>query len=219
MRVDAAVLTFNVYRTDRLPFFEATVASIRAAGIEPLVVTNGSSDQTDLLVRRQPRHLVDNGNSAAWYGMELAMRGVLETQPDIVVFSADDITYEPYWCERLIDFWQHAPADVKLATLFLEGVWQWNTVTEAIDCGGERALIRNSVPGASWSFRASDVDLILPLPQIQPGEDLAVCERLRGQGYRLAALDLAAHEGARNSAWGNMSWTYEQPLDRKKWGV
>lgn len=218
--ISVGLLTFNQFRTHRDGLFRNTLASIQAETHEHTldIVTNGSTDRTDVVVRKLGG-IVDNTNSAAWYGMERAIQTALSHAPDIVVLSADDLTYHAGWMDRLSAFWQAAPEDIVLASLFLEGVWEWNTVTDAVDIGGQRVLIRTSLPSASWSFRARDVDKILPLERTSPGEDLALCRSLRANGYRLAALDLAEHSGARQSAWGNRSFEYEQPLDRQKWGI
>ena len=220
MKISIALLTFNQFLTGRRNLFLQTLESIQR---EPNhftldVVTNGSTDATDKVVRKLGG-IVDNTQTQSWYGFELAMRAALSRRPDIVVLSADDITYTPGWMDKLAAFWAAAPEDIKLATCFLEGLWSWNAVTDAIDVAGLRVLIRDSVPSASWTFRASDADLILPLERIMPGEDLALSTKLRNAGYRLAALDLAEHTGARQSAWGNRSFEYEQPLDRTKWGL
>lgn len=205
MKVSVGLLTWNQFITKRHELFKSTLHSLRNGYPYSLdLLTNGSQDRTDMVVI-EAGGVVDNANSACWYGMQRCIELALSHEPDIVLFSADDITYHPGWHERLIDFWQHAPADIKLASLFIESQWPWNPVTEAHDIGSERVLIRESVPGASWSFRASDANLVLPIPTISPGEDLEVSRRLRAQGFRLAQLDLASHDGETNSAWGNKS--------------
>jgi hypothetical protein len=62
-------------------------------------------------------------------------------------------------------------------------------------------------------------DEIGPLEHTTGGEDGAACRKLRENGYRLAALDLAEHIGEEQSAWGNMSYRRAKPLDREKWGI
>ena len=218
--ISVGLLTYNQFRTGRDALFRDTLASIEAEEHPHTldIVTNGSTDRTDVVVRTLGG-IVDNRNAAAWYGMELAISAALSHDPDIVVFSADDLAYHAGWMDALAAFWDAAPDDIVLATLFLEGQFGWNTVTDALAIGPERVLIRESIPGASLSFRARDRSKILPLERIMPGEDLALCRKLRAQSYRLAALDLAEHAGREVSAWQNMSWTYEQPLDREKWGL
>lgn len=224
LKISAALLTWNQYRTGRHELFKSTLYSLRSGFPYSLdVLTNGSTDRTDLEVLTLGG-TVDNTNSACWYGMQRCIELALSHEPDIVVFSADDITYKDGWHERLIDFWQHAPDDIKLASLFIEPEWtQWNRVTEAHDIGSERVLIRDSVPGASWSFRASDTHLVLPIPTISPGEDLEVSRRIRAAGYRLAQLDLASHDGEAVSAWGNRSHLRSDMIPahvvKAKWGI
>jgi len=161
---------------------------------------------------------VDDGDTIIAYGMQRAIEAALDHEPDIVLFSADDITYVRDWLPRLVRFWQAAPDDVKLATLYLEPEWDWNRPLGAADIGGERVLFRASVPGGCWSFRATDWPLIGPIPQKMPGEDLDICQRLRAARYRLAALDLGSHEGRHVSAWGNRSEDYAKPLNARAWG-
>lgn len=220
MKIAVACNTFDVFRTGRRDLLMDTLASIPREQCHSFtLLTCGSSDQTDMLVA-ELGGIVDNGGSKAWYGMQRCIEHALATEPDIVVLSADDIEYHPGWLSRLVSFWQAAPDNVKLASLFIENYdYPWATVNEAVEIGGERVLMRESVPGASWSFRARDVHLILPIPELSPGEDLARCRILRQQGYRLAQLDLATHAGERQSAWQNMSWAQHPPLDRQKWGL
>lgn len=222
MKIAVAVNTFQVFATNRRDLLMDTLASIEPY-LDALhsftLLTCGSSDQTDMLVH-ELGGIVDMGGSAAWYAMQRCIEHALASEPDIVVFSADDLVYHPGWLERLAAFWQAAPNDVKLTSLFIEDYdYPWATVHEALDIGGERALIRDSAPGASWSFRASDARLILPIPQVSPGEDLQRCAALRSQGHRMAQIDLCEHRGERRSAWTNMSWAHHPPLDRAKWGL
>lgn len=219
MRVSIGLLTWNVFASGRDQMLLGTLRTIRDAG-HPYtlhVVTNGSNDGTENVVR-ELGGIVDDTNSAIWFGVKTAFEACLNDGADLVVFSADDLEYQPGWLARLVNFWQHAPDDVKLATCFLEDCWQWNEITGSAQIGGEQCLFRNSVPGASWSFRAADWPIIGPLPEQSPGEDLIVAQKLVSQGYRLAALDLCDHIGEKSSAWGNESWRYAVPLDREKWG-
>jgi len=129
------------------------------------------------------------------------------------VFSADDYKYKPGWAARLLAFWQAAPSWVGLASLNWEPVYPWNAVLDDLTIGGERTLLRATVPGSSWSFRASAWRNIFgPLADQTGGEDLTVCRDLQAKGYKLAALDLTEHIGERESAWGNQSWQRAEPL-------
>jgi hypothetical protein len=54
--------------------------------------------------------------------------------------------------------------------------------------------------------------MIGPIADKTGGEDHEVNQKLRANGFRLAALDLTDHIGERESAWGNQSWTVAKPL-------
>jgi glycosyltransferase involved in cell wall biosynthesis len=213
LRLSVGLLTFNHYRTNRADLFQATLESIRRESYPHTldVVTNGSNDGTEQVVR-DLGGIVDDGNQDIWYGMDVAIHAALNHEPDIVVLTADDVVHRPGWMVRLAAFWEVAPGDIKLAGLYIEPEWPWNVVQERADIGGQMALIRPSVPGSSWTFRAGDVDLILPLERIFPGEDAACCARLVSEGYRLAQLDMADHVGEHRSAWGNSAFTRDDTV-------
>ena len=110
-------------------------------------------------------------------------------------------------------FWQAAPAWIGLASLNWEPVYPWNTVLEDTRIGGERALIRATVPGSSWSFpRKHWRALFGPVEDRTGGEDLTVCRDLQARGYKLAAIDLTDHIGELHSAWGYRSYERAEPL-------
>lgn len=223
LKVVPAILTYNQFATKRADLFQQTYASIKAAGVEPIVVSNGSNDGTDKVVRALPKGIVEDSNPKMWWGCTVAIVAALDEGADVVMFSADDLTYHDGWLPKLQAWWTHAPDDVVLAGGFLEGEFPWNEPSGVIDAGGVRGLVRPSVPSATWTFRARDWPLIrdpetLTVHQQSPGEDHATCQRLLANGYRLAQLDLAEHSGVKVSAWKNESWKYEKPLDRAKWG-
>ena len=218
-RLSVAMLTFNIFKSQREQFFYRAWASLDD-GEYPLtkrLITNGSTDGTQDLVASLGG-IVDDTDTRICYGMQRGIEWAV-TQGDIVLFSADDMTYKPGWARRLMAFWNDAPDEVAIATLFLEDCWPWNTVRGVLEAGGERALIRDSVPGGCWSFRAQDWLLIGPIPQVMPGEDHAIIQKLEAAGYIFAALDLAEHTGLEHSAWNNQSHTWSTPLDRARWGV
>ena len=220
MKIGVGVLTWNHRKTGRKQMFYDTLLSLTNGGqaVDVVVVTNGSTDGTQDTVRRLGG-IVDDANSQIWYGMTRAIEEVIARGADIVLFTADDITYSPGWADKLAAFWEDAPEEVKLCSLILEPVYPWNTVRGVLDAGGLRAILRDSVGGCSWSFRAADWPIIGPLPQVMPSEDLLTCQKLVGQGYYLAAVDLGTHVGEEKSAWGNESYKYAQALDRERWGV
>lgn len=217
MRVAVAVLTYN-----RLALLKRTLASLELGGYPYtlIVVDNGSIDGTAEYVTSIGGYCNRDGNHSMGYGGNQAVRLALLTNPDIVLLTADDVAYYPGWLARLVDFWQHAPDTVIIAATNLEPDYAWNKVLGVVDAGGERALLRASVPGDKWSFRAADWLKIGPIRAATGDrEDLEICDRLITQGYGLAALDLSEHIGERVSAWGNLSWTIAKPLDRARWGV
>lgn len=222
MYVSVGMLIWDIYRTGRVDYCRRTLSSL-ALGGEPFnlnIVTNGSTDGTNELVERLGGTVFDESYpNAMWFGWEQAMLKAAEDESDIIVFTADDIEYQPGWIQKLRDFWDNAPDDIKVLTLFLEMDWAWNTIRERVEYGGVPALIRDSCPSASWSFRRKDLDLMVPVPQQSPGEDHAVIGRLRDQGYRVAQCNLAEHIGEKNSAWGNKSWEYGKPVDRELWNI
>lgn len=220
MKLCAGVLTYNHIQTGRAEMFAKTLLSLTDGGlpVEVVIVTNGSSDGTQDVVRRLGG-IVDDGNSQIWYGMTRAIEECIARGADIVLFTADDIVYSEGWANKLVAFWEDAPEEVKLCSLILEPQYPWNTIRGTLDAGGMRAILRDSVGGCSWSFRAKDWPTIGPLPQKMPGEDLEVCQKLVNQGYYLAAVDLGDHVGERHSAWNNESWKYAVDIDRERWGI
>lgn len=220
MKIGVGVLTWNHRKTGREQMFYDTLLSLTNGGqaVDVVVVTNGSTDGTQDTVRRLGG-IVDDGNSQIWYGMTRAIEAVIERGADVVLFTADDITYYPGWADKLAAFWADAPEEVKLCSLILEPDYPWNTIRGTLDAGGLRAILRDSVGGCSWSFRAADWPVIGPLEPIFPGEDLAACRKLIGQGYYLAQVELGLHCGEEKSAWGNESYKIARPVDRARWGI
>jgi len=131
------------------------------------------------------------------------------------LITADDYNYLPYWLDTLTHFWWNASAEIKIACANIEPHYAWNITTEVYEYGNHQyAFIRNSIPGSNWSFRTADIDLIFPVPEKTGGEDLETCNKLRGQGFKLASLDLTDHLGEKQSAWGNHSYKLAQKLTR-----
>lgn len=222
--ISVAVLAYNIFKTGRNQMFKETLTSIVTCGVDfdLTLVSNGSTDGTSQYVK-DLGGIVYDSNSKMWYGWDLAMREAHrkaeENGREIIVFSADDIYYYPNWGVRLLDYWRSVPEDVKVTSLFLDPVWEWNTVISADDAGDTRYLVRETVGSASWTFRTEDYHLMLPVPQESPGEDHLLTARLKEQGYKIAQIELADHIGEEQSAWGNQSHLYATPLDRAKWGI
>lgn len=137
----------------------------------------------------------------------------LSYQPDLIVLTADDYEYENDWLDKLVAWWEEAPADVAITSMNWEPVYPWNTHTDTLVYGKQRGLVRNTVPGSSWSFKADMWGEIGPLQPTTGGEDGEACRRLRDKGRLLCALDLSVHTGERQSAWGNNSWKIARPLE------
>lgn len=210
--VCVAVLTFN-----RFGLLRRTLASMDAEpgyAFSRVLVDGGSSDeQQRAWVAHQPNSYLFESKVSVGRSMNTAIDMAVGTGAGLVVFSADDYEYRPGWLARLVRFWEAAPADVGLAALNWEPSYTWNTVLEDVVIGGERTLMRATLPGSSWSFPVRHWRQIVgPLDDRTGGEDLAVCQSLLAGGYRLAALDLTEHIGERESAWGNKSWESAQPL-------
>ena len=103
----------------------------------------------------------------------------------------------------------------------MEPLFAWNTPRGTEECGGLRLLIRDSTPGAAWSFRASDMPLFCSIVEKRFGYDYQACLALGRLGKRIGQLDLADHAGWGYSTHGNAAVDdiNTRPLDREKWGV
>lgn len=215
MKVAIGLLTYN-----RKDLFLRTYSSLYDAAHDFTLhmVDNGSTDGTADIVAGLGGFCNRSENHSTGYGMNLAIGACLETDADLIVFTADDYQYRKGWLWKLVKFWNEAPADVAIATCHLEPHWAWNEISEADNAGGQRYVLRASIPGSNWIFHRKIAPLIMPIKEQTGGEDLQVCERLRTSGYKLAALDLAVHIGERQSAWGNESWRYAKPFDYERYG-
>ena len=213
------MLTFNHIQHGREQDFKRTWASIAKTGYaaELHLLTNGSTDGTEERVA-ELGGIVDNGDSRIYYGNTRLIEAMGDV--DLCVLSADDLVYERNWLRRLVRFIEAAPEDIALFSCQLEPVWGWNTPRELLTCGGEKGLVRDSVPGSSWAFRRTDWDNWMgPFPKMMPGEDLEICNRVKALGKRMVALDLVEHVGVERSAWGNKSHETAEALDRAAWGL
>lgn len=217
LKLAIAMLTWN-----RKALFERTYNSLErpASWAHTMTILDqGSNDGTAQIVERL-HGAVNASNTGFGAGMNKVVGMALAHEPDIVLFTADDYEYRPEALPALMAFWQGAPQNVALACCDLEHNYPWNQPRGVLQVGEQRALIRATLPGANWSFRAADWDMIGPMREVTgDGEDLEICHRLTTAGYTLCALDLAEHVGERLSSWGNGSWKIAEPLDRAKWGV
>ena len=140
---------------------------------------------------------------------------------DVIAFSNDDIAWHPGALAEVVRFWQAAPDDILICSGSLEPEYPWNTPRDMVECGGVRALVRDTAPGGTWTLRARDWPLIGPVQEIRGWDDVPTCQRLRAQGYRVAQMDVADHVGEEHSTWGNGTYASDlgRPLDRSAWGM
>jgi GT2 family glycosyltransferase len=241
MRFVVGVLTHNAVSTLRLGLLEQTGSSLRRAFPENAVflLDNGSVDGSAEVLEHlsfatgRVRYSSPGGNVSPGRGrnellrifaMQSAGGGCWGWAPeDVVVLSDDDILWEPLAAHVLSRFWSEAPDDLIILSCLLEPEWPWNTPREVIECGGVKALVRDSAPAAAWTFRLRDWDKIGPLKEVvdEEGEDFEACGRLCGQGFRVAQIDLATHIGEGYGQLGNdeARLISGRPLDKKKWGM
>ena len=146
---------------------------------------------------------------------------ILPIDPDIVVFSDDDMEWKEGAEQKLIALWSQAPADLAIVSGLLEPDWHWNTPRETLTLAHTNVLVRDSCPGAAWTFRAPDWGIIKKHIVKDFGYDHKACVALRKDGYRVAQIDLAEHIGWGFSTHGNEAnqAVDSRPLDRVKWGV
>ncbi len=222
MKVVVAVLTFEVLRTRRKWLLEGTLQSLEKAGapFELVLVDNDSQDGSADLVRGlggisvpQPDGIRTEGR-----GFATTISQAWAREPDLIVFSNDDMLWRPGFLPRLIDFWTHAPGDVLLCSGLLCDEYPWNMALGVMRPGAQEALVRLAVAGGAWTFRAVNTVHVLPIPDKLGEAELAVCRRAVAAGWRLCEMDLSIHAGEFFSAWGNL-WQSTKRLNRDQWGI
>lgn len=216
MKCVAAILTRNLYKTERRDLFERTVASLRGQVDDLLVVDNNSDDGTRQLlddgqdqnewkVYRPP----NVGNTTSGYGTHYAVRLARGAENDsLCIVSDDDIEWKPEARESLEDWWTHAPSEVVLTGGHLEPEFGWNSITDTVTYGNTRGFLRASTGAASWTFLTDRYDslrsaLRLVPHGIQGTWDVPMCQHLRASGWLIGQVDLAEHIGQGRSSWGN----------------
>lgn len=179
------------------------------------VMDNGSMDEQtqELIVQARPDHRVYRNAVPVGQAWNELVSMCMAWAPDLIVLTADDYQYIDDWLDRLVAWWEEAPPDVAITSMNWEPMYPWNGIVERVTYGKQNGLIRQTVPGSSWSFRSSMWAQIGPLEPVTGGEDGQACRKLTAAGFRLAALDLSDHIGERQSAWGNNSWKIGKPLD------
>jgi glycosyltransferase involved in cell wall biosynthesis len=225
MKLIIGILTHNVFNYLRIDLLENTVKTAKEEFPDVIILDNGSTDGTTLLAKSiDPDCLIvppreDGLPSPNSVGMNVLTEYMISVHgADIIVLSDDDMVWKSGSYSKLIKFWSKVPNDVVLLSGLLEPEWHWNTPRETIDCGGVRALVRDSASSAAWSFRANDWSKFGPLKEIR-GQDYQTCVNLREKGFRVAQMDLADHAGWDFSTHGNKAIDFSKPLDRDKWGI
>lgn len=222
MRFAIGILTFNQFSHERHELFLRTVKSLTGqmtADDSLYIVDNNSGDETAAYVASLGGTCLTGPLNSCGRGMNATISICAAAEPDIVLFSNDDILWAPDALTRLAAFWAEAPADLIIASGLMEESFPWNVARERIEFGGIEGLVRDSAPGGAWTMRASNWGLVRPVPEAPGWDDVPTCTRLRNKGYRVAQLDLADHLGEDLSTWANDSKRWERPLDRAAWGL
>jgi len=217
MNVAVCVLAY-----DRPHLLKRCLASI-ATGDYPhtlFVLDNGSTDaETCSIVQSLEGGWRNDGeDTTIGHGKNLLLERAYATGADIIVVSDDDYEYKPGWLKRMVAFAENAP-DLGLLCGYLEPDYVWARPAGVFWAGGEKALIRDSVPGGCWLFPRERYHDIYPLREQTGGEDMAVCRKLWSKGYILAAMDEADHIGETESLIGQDAWKFADPLDRERWNI
>lgn len=219
MRVAVGVLTHNVFTHDRQHLLLDTLRSLKQTS-EPFdlyIVDNASTDGTQNFVEQLGGYASKTMPSTCGHGMNVTL-DIISANADLCVFSNDDIAWKPGYLETLKAFWSDAPNDLLICSGHLEPEYPWNTPREVVQHGGIKALVRDTAPGGTWTFRAKHRSVIGRIPETAGIDDVPTCERLRASGYRVAQMDVATHAGEDKSSWGNGSYMLAKPLD-PKWGM
>ena len=235
MDFTVAITTFNPMASLRTEMLRTTVQSVDLAfpRAKKLLLDNGSSDLSmylyEELMEVYPQwgllfNMASDGNTTPGRGRNVIMQHVREQLGDpadghVVVFSDDDMRWHTFAQETIESFWSQAPKDVAILGGLLEPEYRHNTPRETIEHGGVRALVRDSTPGASWSFLYQEWHRAIGPVIDDFGYDTRCCEKLKKKGLKVAQMELAEHIGYGVSTHGNEQAMWTRPLDRDKWGV
>jgi hypothetical protein len=247
MHTVVGVTTHNPVASMRLDLLERTVRSIEQAFPTAVLclLSNGSTDGSEEVIKEicgELWNLTFKHGSSGWdgYGYEehtwspgagrsrlLAfMRFSLRKRSAVFVWSDDDMQWRKGSQEVFERFWKcntfaNPPSNIVVVSGLLEPVWHWNTPRETVAQHGVQVLVRDSVPGAAFSF--IDHCMVPPRGRDEEtfGYDHKICKRLIKNGYRVAQIDLAEHIGWGRSTHGNSAIEHVEtkPLDRERWGV
>jgi hypothetical protein len=230
VNVIAGVLTRDARTHRREHWLQQAVESLAREADQVIVLQNGTTDGSEPLsgpssadrpgwseVRILERQAPPEQSRCA-HGMNVLLRALGSTSADVIVHSNDDVIWTPGWRGRLQNVWRNAPANLAILDGLVEESFPWNHEYGLAEVNGERMVLRETVPGGAWTMRQSLLSVVLPVPTQNVGfDDLPVCDRLRGLGYDLAAMDLAEHAGAGRSTWGNVAHGTGRPFDWDRW--
>lgn len=240
MKIAVGVMTHNPMSGLRTELVERTLKSVAKAfpSVQSLVFDNGSTDGSAHWLTEMATALgavtyinikdptpanttPGAGRLRMWKSLWPWHQEKNPEAADIVVMSDDDMEWKEGAEEKLIQVWSQAPADIAIIGGLLEPLYHWNTPRETVACGLTNVLVRDSCPGAAWSFRVPDWGIIRPHIVEDFGYDHRACLALRKDGYRVAQIDLAEHIGWGFSTHGNEADRHPdaRPLDRERWQV
>lgn len=227
MKIGVALVAFN-----RREMFRRCVESLRAAegNYALTVVELDSCDGTADLARRfhetgmVDRLILGERPSVLYESYLQGIDAYLADPepPDGFLLTAEDYVFRPDWRQRLDAWLFDAPPGVSHASAELEPDFPWNRVSGVLDCGGVRALVRHTAPGASWAMTLRSWRRMEPVFRANAREqhlDTLLNAWARRQGLAICALDVAEHVGAECSLVGNDAFRLGKPLDRARWGV
>jgi hypothetical protein len=229
MQFVVAVKTHNPVAGLRMSQLHQTVTSVERAfpTAELLLYDNGSFDGSEdeihsicddrwgvTLARGEDGYTPGHGENGI-------MRLVTELYDhcQVVVVSDDDMDWYEGAEDRLRRFWLDPPAEIVIVCGLMEPLFDWNAPLYAASGGGERVLVRESVPGSGWSFLLRDWGSRIGPVNDKFGYDYDECCKIRDRGHQVAAMDLAEHLGWHTSTHGNDAIRLARPLDRERWGV
>lgn len=261
--IAVGIVTHNALASLRLELLEETFHSVRVSfpNCEVFVLDNGSTDGTeDVIARfetpvgkrvRTTHYEPPDGNHTPGRGRNVLLDWMVnETDAEVFVFSDDDMRWKPC-AEALVRGIWTAPIDIGarwtddivIVSGLLEPEWDWNKPLYTARPSGIPVLVRESAPGAAWTFKAREVTCLdgqTPCAHgIWPnyrhavangdagpfkddfGYDYEYCRRLDGayKGLKVAQVDLAEHLGWEASTHGNRANKGGKPLDRERWGI
>ena len=221
MKIAVGILTHNVMSTLRQGLLESTLSSVENAfpSADRVLMDNNSTDGSTEHVMSLGGFGFRQDNGKPGTGRLGMMPHLLKFDPDIIVFSDDDMLWKSGTENKLLDLWSQAPPDLAIVSGLLEPVWHWNTPRETLTLAHTNVLVRDSCPGAAWTFRAPDWGIIKKHMVKDFGYDHKACVALGKEGYRVAQIDLADHIGWGYSTHGNEADKTGRPLDRERWRV